>query len=424
MIYRFLLVFAFVLGGVPAFAAPPKSPAIALSFDKLPLLDFLNVVYGDILKQNFSVHPDLLGTEKLVTVHFSDVDKGNVQSFVSSLLAGLSIDVEKHSGYVFVRPAAVLPKKEEELEVFFYRPKFRAVSELVDLTSALFKVGAFTGQRSVRSPSASSPSASSSSPLFPPPRDTGTSAYSLTDKSDRDSFVFQGTKKEIAMLEKLLEQLDTPVGELLVKGVVYEVAIGARETNAIRLFADVVGNSIGVAFGVVSGNSLTVRTGNLDTVLSALSTDSRFKTITTPSLRVKSGGDARFSVGSDVPVLGSVQLDKNGNPVQSVEYKPSGTIFAVKPTVHANTIDLHVFQQLSTFVQTTTGVNNSPTLNKREITTQITAKDGDLIVLGGLDEDKSGNDSSGISFLPDWMRSKGSETTKTQILLILQVQRL
>jgi type II secretory pathway component GspD/PulD (secretin) len=74
--------------------------------------------------------------------------------------------------------------------------------------------------------------------------------------------------------------------------------------------------------------------------------------------------------------------------------------------------------------KTTTGVNNSPTLNKREITTQITAKDGDLIVLGGLDEDKSGNDSSGISFLPDWMRSKGSETTKTQILLILQVQRL
>lgn len=181
---------------------------------------------------------------------------------------------------------------------------------------------------------------------------------------------------------------------------------------------------MGISYGVVSGNSLTLRTGALDTVLSALSTDSRFRTVTTPSLRVRSGGDARFSVGSDVPVLGSVQLDKNGNPIQSVEYKPSGTIFQVKPTVRESSIDLDILQQISNFVQTTTGVNNSPTLQKRELKTVVTAKDGDLLVLGGLDQDKDGSDSSGVSFLPDWLRSRGSEKSKTQILLVLQVQRL
>lgn len=402
--YALTLLFAFFVALTPAKAAPPPVPdkSVTLSFNGVALVDFLTVVYPEILKKNFALHPDLLESQKTVTLNFKDYDRAKLGTFLADYLDTIGILAETKNGYVLIRPK-VKPQeekpKEPELDYFFYTPKYRSASSLIDIASALFKVGKFN-QRTSAAPS-------------------GSAAGGILD-----ALVFHAPQIEIDAFQKLLEQLDTPVGELLVKGVVYEVAIGARETNAIRLFADVVGNSIGVAFGVVSGNSLTVRTGNLDTVLSALSTDSRFKTITTPSLRVKSGGDARFSVGSDVPVLGSVQLDKNGNPVQSVEYKPSGTIFAVKPTVHANTIDLHVFQQLSTFVQTTTGVNNSPTLNKREITTQITAKDGDLIVLGGLDEDKSGNDSSGISFLPDWMRSKGSETTKTQILLILQVQRL
>lgn len=303
----------------------------------------------------------------------------------------------------------------------------------MDLTASIFSKGSFTGQRSIRSSSPlaipQSPTLGangvSQSPLTPPvPRDTGSSAFSMLDKSDKDSFVFHGTKSEVQQLKALLLQLDVPIGEVLVKAVLYEVSVGDRETNAIRLFADILGNTLGISYGVVSGNSLTLRTGALDTVLSALSTDSRFRTVTTPSLRVRSGGDARFSVGSDVPVLGSVQLDKNGNPIQSVEYKPSGTIFQVKPTVRESSIDLDILQQISNFVQTTTGVNNSPTLQKRELKTVVTAKDGDLLVLGGLDQDKDGSDSSGVSFLPDWLRSRGSEKSKTQILLVLQVQRL
>jgi len=68
------------------------------------------------------------------------------------------------------------------------------------------------------------------------------------------------------------------------------------------------------------GDSVTFKSASIDAVFSALSTDSRFKSISNPSLRVKSGSSARFSVGSDVPVLGAVQFDKAGNPIQSVEY--------------------------------------------------------------------------------------------------------
>lgn len=380
----------------PSFAAPKEKEkvdkTVSINFQAVALPDFLNVAYPEILGLNVAIHPDLLQSEKPISLNFKSFDRNKLGAFLAYYLDSLGITAESKSGYVLVRPKQDI---KEDTEYFFYTPKHRSSSALSELATPFFK-GKFT-QRSA-----------SSSQSF-------------------DSLVFQGSILEVKALEKLLTQLDTPLGELLVKGAVYEVSVSAKESNAVRLFADVVGNSLGVAFGVVSGNSLTVRTGALDTVLSALSTDSRFKTLTTPSVRVRSGGDARFSVGADVPVLGSIQMDKNGNPIQSVEYKPSGTIFQVKPLIHKDTIDLDIFQQLSTFIHTTTGVNNSPTLNKREIKTSITAKDGDLIVIGGLDEDKGGSDSSGVSFLPDWLdwlRARGSEQSKTQILLVLQVQRV
>lgn len=400
------LAAAFCVVLSPVFAAPvvkdkPKAEkpdkTVNINFQAVALPDFLNVAYPEILGLNVAIHPDLLQSEKPVSLNFRGFDKSKLGAFLADYLDSLGISAENKSGYVLVRPKT---EKKEDTEYFFYTPKHRPAAALADLATPFFK-GKFTQRPVASTPSAAVPSF--------------------------DSLVFQGSPLEVQALEKLLNQLDTPLGELLVKGAVYEVAISAKESNAVRLFADIVGNSLGIAFGVVSGNSLTVRAGSLDTVFSALSTDSRFKTLTTPSVRVRSGGDARFAVGADVPVLGSVQLDKNGNPVQSVEYKPSGTIFQVKPIIHKDTIDLDIFQQLSTFVQTTTGVNNSPTLNKREIKTAVTAKDGDLIVIGGLDEDKSGNDSSGVSFLPDWLdwlRARGSESSKTQVLLVLQVQRV
>jgi len=93
-------------------------------------------------------------------------------------------------------------------------------------------------------------------------------------------------------------------------------------------------------------------------------------------------------------------------------------------TVHENNIDLNVTQQMSNFVTTETGVNNSPTLIKREVKTALSMADGDVVVLGGLAENKEAGGSSGFSFLPSWTKSKNSNANKSDILLILQINKL
>ena len=130
-----------------------------------------------------------------------------------------------------------------------------------------------------------------------------------------------------------------------------------------------------------------------------------------------------MTVGNDVPTLGSVTY-QDGQPVQSVTYRSSGIIFEITPEVLDGVINLSVRQELSNFAETTSGVNNSPTLVKREIKTNISATNAELIVSGGLIENKGTASTAGLSFLPAFMSAKSNSNDKTEIVLSLYVEIL
>ncbi|HBZ5992542.1 TPA: hypothetical protein MLC85_004300 [Salmonella enterica subsp. enterica serovar Anfo] len=77
-----------------------------------------------------------------------------------------------------------------------------------------------------------------------------------------------------------------------------------------------------------------------------------------------------------------------------------------------------------TFAKTETGVNNSPTLIKRELNTDVSLKDGDIILLGGLAENKDSNADTGLSFLPSWFGTTATEKAKTDIIIVLQARKI
>ncbi|MGF6899462.1 type II secretion system protein GspD [Paraburkholderia sp. GAS348] len=147
--------------------------------------------------------------------------------------------------------------------------------------------------------------------------------------------------------------------------------------------------------------------------------------LTSPNLRVRSGDTASLNVGESVPVIGSVSYPNSTvAPVQSVQYQDAGVIFQVQPTVKRDTIDLHLVEEISSFVNTTTGVNNSPTKNTRKVESSFSVADGDVLLIGGLTQDQDTRVSSGLSFLPRWMAGHTASTNKTEILLFLQVQKI
>jgi type II secretory pathway component GspD/PulD (secretin) len=81
-----------------------------------------------------------------------------------------------------------------------------------------------------------------------------------------------------------------------VKAVVYEVTTGNSEGSAFGLALNVLGGKLGLSIGGAStlANSVSIKSASIDSAFSALSGDTRFKAISTPQVRVKSGTQARL----------------------------------------------------------------------------------------------------------------------------------
>jgi len=223
-----------------------------------------------------------------------------------------------------------------------------------------------------------------------------------------------------------------------VRGLLYEVNTGNQQGTGIQLAASLLSGALMTGFGgpiapVVSTamNSYLHYKGSpvagvsVDAVMQALSTDTRFKVVSSPSLRVLSGSTAHITIGQDVPILGALSFPQGaGQAVQSVQYRSAGVLFDLTPSVRESVIDLKINQQVSSFVQTNTGVNNSPTLTKREISTNVSTNTGDVIILGGLNETKSTETDAGFSFIPDWFFSHTEDKSESEIILILQITKV
>ena len=426
----FILLFSILSFSVSA----DDGKRYSFQFNDIRLPELVRLVYSEVLRRSYVIDTPVLQNNDIFVVHLTDKSQNQVKDYILALLDSKGFQVKSRGAIDFIAPR---PEKEEsEKSVFVYRPLNRSVSYLIELVSSFFPNGNFSHQRGIQTirqsqypvtrPVQSKQGRVGQMPADSPVTDNLNSAYSMIDKSDSDVIVFNGVDADIAKLEKLLQTLDKPVNELLVKAMVYEVRSERAEGSALTLAASILSGRLGVSLegGLTSGNTISLKFNNFEAVYAALSGDKRFKLVSSPTMRVQSGASARFTAGAEVPVLGNVTYQQQGQAVQSVDYKSSGVILDIKPSAREQKTDLEIFQQISSFVPTTTGVNQTPTLLKRELQTKISSSDDEMIVLGGLEETQTTDSEQGFSFLPAWMRTNTDNETKTEILVILNAKRI
>lgn len=395
--------------------AESRLPPVKFDFQAVTVAQVINLIYNQALNQPFVIDPVVLSDQRVVSFRF-DSSKGDLREFWARFLESLGFVVETRAGVDFVSAKKLEQANAPTPEVLVYRPRFRSLAYLVDVLGGLFKTGAFSVQRGLRT-QPGEPSPSTSSP---------TSAAGMI-QTDADTMIFQGTPKDVARLRGLLDQVDMPPGEVFVSAVVYEVSTGRNDGTAFSLALNLLGGKLGLSVGGATSfaNAVTFKNSSIDAALSVLSGDSRFKALSTPRLRVKSGSQARLMVGQDVPTISALTYPQGGgSPIQSIEYRSSGVILALTPVAFDSAIDVVIDQQISDFVRTETGVSNSPTLTKRALSTTVTLADDEFVVLGGLTNQKTAQGSSGLSFLPSFLHDSTSSDNRTEILLLLQVSRV
>lgn len=384
----------------------------------------VDLLYGDALHVPHVIDSDVLQDARLVSFQY-DGKGDDLRAFVKVFLDSQGFEVDTRDGVDFVskKHAAKAP----DSETLVYAPRYRSAAYLLKLVQPLFGDSVLSVTRTMQASAATPVPASGAGPSAPAAVPDAASMDRQSLATAADQLVFVGRASDVKQVKALLPELDTAVGEVVVRGWAYEV----DDTNGGNSGFSIVSKLLGVGLQLSEGSTATDTSalqfgaGRLGFTLSALETDSRFHEVSAPNVRCVSGQQVKLNVGQRVPTVSSVSYQgTSGTPVQSIDYQDAGVIFNVTPTVLRDAIQLQVDEEISSFEATTTGVNGSPTKNTRSLQTVASVKDGEVIVLGGLIRDEDSETHSGQRWLPSFLHGHTRSKGRTEVVLVLQVQKV
>lgn len=248
--------------------------------------------------------------------------------------------------------------------------------------------------------------------------------------------IFTGTATDFAQLRDLMQTLDIPAPQVVIEVMLAEVTL----TDTTRLGINFSGSDT-VSDGTLTfgTDGISVGTGgllgtfvgpDLRARLNAEASNNRVNILQRPRLVVRSGGTARFQVGTDVPIITSqraTNTSQTGNAtdvLQSVQYRQTGIILDLQPIIYGDRVDIRISQENSTAGAPPEGIA-SPTILNRSLTTQIAIPDGQTGVLGGLISNNYTKANRGVPFLKDIpligsaFQNNSVEGDRTELLVLI-----
>jgi general secretion pathway protein D len=411
------LFISFIAFPLTVLAAP-----ISFNFNEVSILAFSQTAFKNLLHVDYVISPDVLAMDRKITLSVADVEQSKVLEFVEGILRQQGISVENRRGVYYLVPA-VRGDTASVPVVSLSSPVIAAPAEpfAQDLPLVIDP-----RRGAVRKDD-------DESELFTPSNRSSDFLVAVLAASFGDKSVvaagadvmITGSDVQLKRMRKLLEAVDSLPKLVDVSVSWIEVTSNSATGRGLSLMANVLGAKLGVSLGAVGASSaLSVKHANFELVIDALNTDGRFKQVSNSRVVGDDYEKLVLTVGDETPTISSTGRDNSGNPVQNVVYRPSGVIVDVLPKVLGNgRIQLLVDGQISSFKATATGVTASPTLIKRQVKTKVTVGDGDVLLIGGLNDQQSSGTSNALAFLPFWP-VKSNSSAQTDLVLVLSAKVL
>jgi general secretion pathway protein D len=141
---------------------------------------------------------------------------------------------------------------------------------------------------------------------------------------------------------------------------------------------------------------------NIEATLSALALTGNVRILSRPVIQAQNNQDARIAVGEQRPFVAVSRQFATDQPVRDdvVQYRDVATTLTITPTINADGyVNLAITQE----------VNNAsnelqfgaPVITTRQAVTQLLARDGQTVVIGGLIDNQEERTRSGIPYLRD-----------------------
>lgn len=268
-------------------------------------------------------------------------------------------------------------------------------------------------------PPGSAPTPTATSATLP----SGGSAGYIQADATTNTLIITASESVYRNLRAIIDQLDARRAQVYIESLIVEVSaskaaelgvqwgsLSGSATSNSRIGAltgfstggnNLINQGVAKAAGTVlpPGNGLTLGILNqsgLGALIRALESDTSANILSMPNLITLDNEEAKIIVGQNVPFVtgqyttaASAGGSAGVNPFQTVERKDIGLTLRVKPQIsQGGTVRMAIYQE-------TSGIDNSVSTGgaglattKRSLDTNVLVNDGQIIVLGGLIDDK------------------------------------
>ena len=224
----------------------------------------------------------------------------------------------------------------------------------------------------------------------------------LVFEKGRNAVLYRGNGQDWARIRTLIERLDKPVPQVLIEVLLAEVTLTGKEESGIEYLASFGVNGRGVDAKLTGGGlSFTLDgAGQTRALLRLAYEDNRVALRSLPRLIVKSGESGNIFAGSQVPILSQraegVQVEGSTSIVQQIQYRDTGVTLNITPIVQANgLVDLEINQNFSE-TRAASAASLTPTILTRDLSTSMTLRDGQSVLMGGLISESQSQGRSGV----------------------------
>ena len=322
---------------------------------------------------------------------------------------------------------------------FTYTPRNVSADSLARMLGQVMQGGS-SGTQASAAPAAGAQSAAAGS-------STSTAASlpsssRLVVDSNTNTLIFNTNAENYSQLISLLNTLDQPSKSALIEVTVAEVRLTDTYTLGIEwLLRESGANGALTTIGTIGGLGLgtagltlthLASGGDVRLILNALATSNQATILSSPRVVARNGEVARIQVGQEVPIITSQQSTLSGTTgdsagvLQTIQYRNTGVILSIRPSIFSgDRIDLDVKQEVSAAIETSTGVNISPTFLTRNIDTKLTLEHGSTVMLGGLISDDRTTGDRGVPWLKNipilgqLFRVNNDNAARTELIVLI-----
>lgn len=252
-----------------------------------------------------------------------------------------------------------------------------------------------------------------------------------------NSVIVVTTPENAKIIEDILNQLDKIPEQVMIETLIVEASLDKSSKLGVEFSyagSRLLGQpgttgTAGTTFPDTSatansGFKFTTTGGNLSAIINALQTDERFSVLSTPRIFTSNNVQAEINISQQVPYVVNQRADANGNILFTYDFQEVGIILTVTPRITSNGYVAMEVTQTANELQGYTSFN-APIVNQREANTQVSVKDGETIILGGIIRNTITSSVRKVPLLGDipilgnLFRSTVKGNAKTELLVFL-----